>query len=150
RSDTRGGKCRISARHHLSRHGPASGRPDRQEFRAAQDPRPCGDYKALSARGARSDTMVANRVESAMALPALMMAALIAASPASRQTPAAAAQTPAQESSSADAYFYFLQGHMLEGTGDVPGAIDAYQKAIAASPGSADIRAELAGVYARA
>ena len=39
---------------------------------------------------------------------------------------------------------------MLEGTGDVAGAIDSYQKAIAAMPTAAEIRAELAGVYARA
>jgi tetratricopeptide (TPR) repeat protein len=59
---------------------------------------------------------------------------------------APASATPSQS----DAYFLFLQGHMLEGNGDVSGAIDAYKLAIVAWPQAAEIRAELAGVYARA
>jgi Flp pilus assembly protein TadD len=93
-----------------------------------------------------------------MSLFALLLAAALAypsadvrvqtpAQPTTTTTPQATA-TPG--SSNSDAYFLFLQGHMLEGSGDVPGAIDAYQKAITAAPQSADIRAELAAVYARA
>lgn len=50
----------------------------------------------------------------------------------------------------ADAYFYFLQGRMLEGRGDVPGAIAAYRRATELEPKASAIHAELAGVYARA
>ena len=50
----------------------------------------------------------------------------------------------------ADAYFYFLQGRMLEGRGDVPGAIAAYKRAAELQPKASSIHAELAGVYARA
>jgi len=50
----------------------------------------------------------------------------------------------------ADAYFYFLQGRMLEGRGDAPGAIAAYKQAAELQPKVAAIHAELAGVYARA
>ena len=84
----------------------------------------------------------------------IVLAAVLIAPPQTTSPPAAPApQTSAAGSpaaSEADAYFYFLQGHMLEGSGDVDGAVDAYKKAIAAAPQSADIRAELAGVYARA
>lgn len=50
----------------------------------------------------------------------------------------------------ADAYFYFLQGRMLEGRGDVPGAIAAYRRAAELQPKASAVHAELAGVYARA
>jgi tetratricopeptide (TPR) repeat protein len=50
----------------------------------------------------------------------------------------------------ADAYFYFLQGRMLEGRGDVTGAIAAYKHAAELEPKASSIHAELAGVYARA
>lgn len=76
---------------------------------------------------------------------------------ASNQTAAGGQATPVQAApgaattpSNSEAYFLFLHGHMLEGDGDVAGAIDSYKQAIAAAPQSADIRAELAGVYARA
>ena len=89
-----------------------------------------------------------------MDLHAIVLAAMMAASPQAGAAPSAPPpQTPAPAQaagSDADAYFYFLQGHMLEGSGDVDGAVDAYKKAIAAAPNSADIRAELSGVYARA
>jgi tetratricopeptide (TPR) repeat protein len=50
----------------------------------------------------------------------------------------------------ADSYFYFLQGRMLEGRGDVPGAIAAYRHAAELQPKASSIHAELAGLYARA
>ena len=85
----------------------------------------------------------------------IVLASVLSAAPHARAAQATPPQTtaPAQapaSPSNADAYFYFLQGHMLEGSGDVDGAVDAYKKAIEAAPQSADIRAELAGVYARA
>jgi tetratricopeptide (TPR) repeat protein len=48
-----------------------------------------------------------------------------------------------------DAYFQFIQGRTLEGKGDVAGAIAAYRKAIDLMPQASDVRAELAGLYAR-
>ena len=50
----------------------------------------------------------------------------------------------------ADAYFYFLQGRMLEGRGDVTGAMAAYRHAAELQPKVASIHSELAGLYARA
>jgi len=105
------------------------------------------------------DRMTWDGWEGAMEPHAIVLAAMIVASPRASasppvpapQTPTTApAQTASGTASDADAYFYFLQGHMLEGGGDVDGAVEAYKKAIAAAPASADIRAELAGVYARA
>ena len=60
-------------------------------------------------------------------------------------------QAPAPVTTAAigDAYFQFIQGRMLEGRGDVDGAIGAYRKAIALMPQAADVRAELAGLLAR-
>jgi tetratricopeptide (TPR) repeat protein len=72
------------------------------------------------------------------------------------QSQAAPASSPGQaapqaaNASQSEAYFLFLEGHRLESTGDVAGAIDAYKQAIVTAPQAADIRAELAGVYARA
>jgi tetratricopeptide (TPR) repeat protein len=85
-----------------------------------------------------------------MELTALVVTALLAASPQSRPATSTPATPPQAPASNSDTYFLFLQGHMLEGSGDVAGAIDTYKKAIAASPQAADVRAELAGVYARA
>ncbi len=47
------------------------------------------------------------------------------------------------------AYFLFLQGRTLEGAGKVDEAIAAYNQALALTPKSAEIHAELAGLYAR-
>jgi tetratricopeptide (TPR) repeat protein len=65
---------------------------------------------------------------------------------------AAPAQTaPARPSTAAtgEAYFLFIQGRTLEAKGDVAGAIAAYRKAIGLVPQAGDVRAELAGLYAR-
>ncbi len=68
-------------------------------------------------------------------------------------TAAVAIQAPAPATSQADAQgdakYYFLLGRSLEGAGKVDQAVDALQKAIALEPGSAEPRAELAGLYAR-
>lgn len=59
------------------------------------------------------------------------------------------APAPVTTAAIGDAYFQFIQGRMLEGQGDVAGAIAAYRKAIALMPMAADVRAELAGLLAR-
>jgi tetratricopeptide (TPR) repeat protein len=48
-----------------------------------------------------------------------------------------------------DAGYYFLLGRHLEGTGEIEKAVAAHKQAIALLPGSAELRAELAGLYAR-
>lgn len=60
-------------------------------------------------------------------------------------------QAPAAPTTAAtgEAYFLFLQGRTLEGRGDVTGAIAAYRAAIKLVPSAADVRAELAGLFAR-
>ena len=50
----------------------------------------------------------------------------------------------------ADAYFFFLQGRMLEGRGDLSGAIASYKRAAELEPSASAVHAELAGLYARA
>jgi tetratricopeptide (TPR) repeat protein len=47
------------------------------------------------------------------------------------------------------AYFEFLRGRHLEGLGRLAEAVDAYERAAAADPSSAQIWAEMAGLYAR-
>ncbi len=56
---------------------------------------------------------------------------------------------PPTTAATAEAYFLFIQGRTLEGRGDVAGAIAAYRQAIELVPAAADVRAELAGLYAR-
>lgn len=58
-----------------------------------------------------------------------------------------AIQVPAAER--AEAYYLFLRARQLEGEGDVDGAIAAFRKAAALAPGAAEVRAELAGLFAR-
>ncbi len=55
----------------------------------------------------------------------------------------------AQSSSGVDAYYEFLVARHLEGEGDNPGALAALQRASAAEPRSAEVRAELAAFHMR-
>jgi tetratricopeptide (TPR) repeat protein len=61
------------------------------------------------------------------------------------QTPAPPPSTPAV----AEAYFLFLKARQLEQKGDAAAAVTTLQRALGLVPGSADIQAELAGVFAR-
>jgi predicted Zn-dependent protease len=54
----------------------------------------------------------------------------------------------AQQSSS-NPYYEFLQARRLEGDGNAEGALAALQRAAAADPKSAEIKAEIAGLYLR-
>jgi tetratricopeptide (TPR) repeat protein len=54
---------------------------------------------------------------------------------------------PAQ--SQADAYYEFLLGHRLDGEGDDKGALAAFERAAAAAPASAHVRAEIAALHLR-
>ena len=67
------------------------------------------------------------------------------------QATAPAQTVPARPSAAVtgEAYFLFIQGRTLEAKGDLSGAIAAYRKAIDLAPQSGDVRAELAGLYAR-
>jgi tetratricopeptide (TPR) repeat protein len=65
---------------------------------------------------------------------------------AAAQQPSAAAAAPAADSPG----YYFLLGRYHESNGDVDKALEAHKRAIELAPGSAELRAELAGVYARA
>jgi tetratricopeptide (TPR) repeat protein len=65
--------------------------------------------------------------------------------PAAPSTP-----SPASDGSTADdAAYYFILGRHLEGEGKLDEAIAAHKRAIALAPASAELRAELAGLYAR-
>ena len=68
--------------------------------------------------------------------------------------PLAPAQTPPPASRAAsrqpaEAYLQFLLGRRLEAQGDTDGAIAAHRRAADLDPESAEIRAELSGLYAR-
>lgn len=76
--------------------------------------------------------------------------ALAAGSPQPRA--AAAPRAPATEpdpARRAEAYFEFLRARRLEADGDVDAAVDALRRAAAADPASAEVRAELAALFAR-
>jgi tetratricopeptide (TPR) repeat protein len=60
--------------------------------------------------------------------------------------PAGAGQGTAQPD---DAGYYFVLGRHLQSAGKIDDAITALKKAIELDPNSAEVRAELAGVYAR-
>jgi tetratricopeptide (TPR) repeat protein len=59
----------------------------------------------------------------------------------------AAAQPPARPGESAA--YYFIHGRHLESEGEIDEAIAAHRKAIELEPGSAELHAELAALYAR-
>ena len=61
----------------------------------------------------------------------------------------AAAQSPVRPQPEGDASYYFLVARHLEDLGQINDAVAALRKAISLEPGSAELRAELAGVYAR-
>jgi tetratricopeptide (TPR) repeat protein len=63
--------------------------------------------------------------------------------------PLAAAQKPAAAPAPDTSGYYFLLARHLENSKKIEEAIDALKKAIELSPRSAELRAELAGVYAR-
>jgi tetratricopeptide (TPR) repeat protein len=60
-----------------------------------------------------------------------------------------AAQRAPSPSAPQDPSYYFLLGRYLEGKGQIDAAIDAQKQAIGLAPDSAELRAELAGLYAR-
>lgn len=64
-------------------------------------------------------------------------------------TPVLAAQEAPVSPPSGDAGYYFLSARHFEGTGKIDDAIAALRKAMAIEPGSAELRAALAGLYAR-
>jgi tetratricopeptide (TPR) repeat protein len=72
-----------------------------------------------------------------------------AAQASSAQKPAVATPTPSASSKTAEAYYQFMLGRYEESEGDIDAAIKAYQQAALLDPGSAEIQAELASVYAR-
>ena len=71
----------------------------------------------------------------------LLLATLVCPAMSGAQTPAASAED--------DAAYYFLLGRRYESAGDADKAITAYKQALKLAPDSAELRAELAGVYAR-
>src|SRR5262245_13148926 len=63
--------------------------------------------------------------------------------------PALATRASAQQQSGVNAYYEFLTARRLIGEGDAAGAMAALQRALAADPESAEIRAEMASFYIR-
>ena len=63
--------------------------------------------------------------------------------------PAVAGAQPAGGAASDTARYYFLVGRYYESKGEVDKAIASHKQALSLAPGSAEVRAELAGVYAR-
>ena len=63
--------------------------------------------------------------------------------------PARGAQPAPSAVEPGDSAYYYLLGRRLESVGKIEEAVKAHQQAIALDPGSAELRAELAGLYAR-
>jgi tetratricopeptide (TPR) repeat protein len=78
-------------------------------------------------------------------LPAIPLMFLGAGSPSAWQAP----QGPSASAPDAPAAYYFMLGRHLEDANKVDEAIAAHKKAIELEPGSAELRAELAALYAR-
>ena len=82
-----------------------------------------------------------------------LLLAVGSAVPPARGSPGPAGNTrgtdAARTGSTQDPAYYFLLGRHLEGEGKVDEAIAAHKQAIALAPKSAELRAELAGLYAR-
>jgi tetratricopeptide (TPR) repeat protein len=74
--------------------------------------------------------------------PILVLTLLTCAAPAAAQ--------PAAAASSGDAAYYFLLGRRHESAGHIDKAVAAFKQALSLAPESAELRAELAGLYARA
>lgn len=68
---------------------------------------------------------------------------------ARRQTPAAPSASAEEPARASGAYYQFILGRSLESQDDIAGAIAAHQRAARLDPGSAEIPAELAALYAR-
>ena len=60
-----------------------------------------------------------------------------------------AAAQPAAAPAGDDAAYYFLLGRRYESTGEIEKAVAAFKQALTLAPDSAELRAELAGLYAR-
>lgn len=78
--------------------------------------------------------------------PVLLLALALQPAP----SPSAPAAPPPSQAAQSEAYYEFVRGRFLEGEGDGEGAIAALQRAVERDPQSSEIRAELAGLYARA
>jgi len=78
-------------------------------------------------------------------MPAYLFVMLLALQAPQSAPPAA----PLTTENLGQAYYFFLQGRLLEGRDDLPGAIAAYKQALTLAPKSADLHAELAGLYAQ-
>ena len=63
--------------------------------------------------------------------------------------PVWAGQAPAQDVQAAGSTYYYMAGRYLESAGRIEEAVAAFRRAIELDPQSAELRAELAGLYAR-
>ena len=72
-----------------------------------------------------------------------------AGQPPARPAAPAAPDAARTGSTTEDPAYYFILGRYLEGEGKLDEAIAAHKQAIALAPASAELRAELAGLYAR-
>ena len=91
-----------------------------------------------------------------MAMAAGLMAAPIALGQTEAQSQPPAAPKAASQPSQADAYYYFMLGHVQEqnyelsnSADDSAAAIDSYKKALEIDPNSAVIKERLAEIYAK-
>ena len=76
-------------------------------------------------------------------------AIVILAAALSSQAGAQPAAAPGSDGRTAEAYYEFMLARHLENQGDEAGALAAIKRAQTADPKSAEIRAEMAGMYAR-
>jgi tetratricopeptide (TPR) repeat protein len=93
--------------------------------------------RAGALRPATADVIIVTK------MPALLLIACLLAAPA------ASAQTPSRAEAAPSAGYFFLLGRHLETEGRLDEAIGAHKRAIALAPASAELKAELAALYAR-
>ena len=73
----------------------------------------------------------------------------VSAQSSAAQSPPAPQSPATGSASSADAYYQFVLGRHYESGGDIDRAIQSYREAARLDPASAEVRAELAGLFAR-
>jgi tetratricopeptide (TPR) repeat protein len=79
----------------------------------------------------------------------VLLATLVVAPPMAQAQSAAAASSRPPADGAGEAYYRFVLGRHFESEGDIDRAIEAYRTAARLDPQSAEIPAELAGLYAR-
>jgi tetratricopeptide (TPR) repeat protein len=86
-------------------------------------------------------------MKSAKYIVLLSIGLILACGGAARRTSSTGTPAPPDEFATYDAYEHFVQGDLLEQSGDLDGAVSEYRKALILDPGSVEIRRVLSEIY---